>query len=114
VIADEKGHPNCRLVLAARGYTNLISLICTRPNGRYTYSIIRGSPYDDDLFPVPKLIEAFQAAEDQPDAKIWGGSNLAAGCDSELGSSLHWTKLKGIAEPILEGACSANASPAVR
>jgi hypothetical protein len=114
VIADEKGHPNCRLVLAARGYTNLISLICTRPNGRYTYSIIRGSPYDDDLFPVPKLIEAFQAAEDQQGAKIWGGSNLAAGCDSELGSSLHWTKLKEIAEPILEEASLANASPAVR
>ena len=114
VIADEKGHPTCRLVLAARGYTNLISLICTRPNGRYTYSIIRGSPYDDDVFPVPELIEAFQAAEDQPDAKIWGGSNLAAGCDSELGSSLHWTRLREIAEPIVEQAYLASTSPASR
>ena len=104
VIADEKGAPNSRLVLAAAGYTNLISLICTRPNGRYTYSIIRGSPYDEDIFRVGELTAAFQAAEDLPEEKIWGGSGLAAGSDSELGSSLHWTKLKEIAEPIVREA----------
>jgi hypothetical protein len=100
VIADEKGDPNSRLLLAAEGHTNLISVVCTRPSGRYTYSIIRGSPYDEDLFPVTKLVEAFQAAEDRQD-KIWGGSNLAAGSDSEFGSSLHWTALRDIAEPII-------------
>lgn len=104
VIADEKGDPNSRLVLAAQGHRNFISLIATRPSGRYTYSVIRGSPYDDDVFQVPKLLEAFQAAEDQPNAKIWGGSNLAAGSDSELGSSLHWTQLRDIAEPIIREA----------
>ncbi len=104
VIADEKGDPNTRLVLAAERFTNLISLICTRPNGRYTYSIIRGSPYDEDIFQVDKLTAAFQAAEDLPQEKIWGGSTLAAGSDSELGSSLHWTKLKEIAEPIVREA----------
>src|SRR5579884_636037 len=102
VIVDEKGDPNSRLVLASRGHRNLISLICTRNTGRYTYSIIRGSPYDEDLFPVDKLIEAFQAAEDRP--KTWGGSNMAAGSDSELGSSLHWTKLRDIAESVLQEA----------
>jgi len=101
VIADEKGDPLSRLVLASQGHTNLISLICERPNGRYTYSIIRGSPYDEDVFQIPKLIDAFQAAEDQPDEKIWGGSNLAAGSDSKLGSSLHWKQLKEIADPIV-------------
>jgi hypothetical protein len=101
VIADEHGDPNSRLVLAAQGHTNLISLICTRPNGRHTYSIIRGSPFDEDVFQVSKLIEAFQAAEDRQDVKIWGGSNLAAGSDSEFGSSLHWTELRDIAEPIV-------------
>jgi hypothetical protein len=101
VIADEKGDPNSRLVLAAEGHTNLISLICTRPTGRHTYSVIRGSPYDEDIFQVMKLIEAFQAAEDLPDVKIWGGSELAAGSDSELGSSLHWSRLRDIAEPIV-------------
>jgi hypothetical protein len=104
VIADEKGDPLSRLVLAAGGHTNLISLVCTRPDGRHTYSVIRGSPYDEDIFQVTKLIEAFQAAEDFPNARIWGGSNLAAGSDSELGSSLHWTKLKEIAEPIVKEA----------
>jgi hypothetical protein len=108
VIADEKGDPNSRLVLASKGYTNLISLICERPNGRYTYSVIRGCPYDEDAFPVPKLIEAFQGAEDVPEASIWGGSNLAAGSDSELGSSLHWTRLREIAEPIVSAACQAS------
>jgi hypothetical protein len=110
VIADEHGDPNSRLVLASQGHTNLISLICTRPNGRRTYSIIRGSPFDEDIFQVSKLIEAFQAAEDRPDVKIWGGSNLAAGSDSELGSSLHWTELRDLAEPIVRAACRANLS----
>jgi hypothetical protein len=108
IIADEKGDPSSRLVLAAQGYTNLISLICTRPNGRYTYSVIRGSPYDEDVFQVTRLIEAFQAAEDAPTARIWGGSNMAAGSDSELGSSLHWTRLRDIAEPIVEAAWRTN------
>jgi hypothetical protein len=109
VIADEKGDPNSRLVLAAQGYTNLISLVCARKNGRYTYSVIRGSPYDEDVFQVTKLIEAFQSAEDFPNLKIWGGSNLAAGSDSELGSSLPWTKLRDIAESIVGTAAAAQA-----
>ncbi|MFB3826775.1 MAG: hypothetical protein ACE15B_08395 [Bryobacteraceae bacterium] len=104
VIADEKGDPASRLVLAAAGHTNLISLICKRPNGRYTYSVIRGSPYDEDVFQIDKLIEAFQAAEDRPGERIWGGSNLAAGSDSELGSSLPWTRLRDIADPIVSEA----------
>lgn len=102
VIADEKGDPNSRLVLASRGYTNLISLVSKRRNGRYTYSVIRGSPFDEDVFQVGKLIQAFQAAEDLPEARIWGGSNMAAGSDSELGSSLEWTQIRDIAEPIVE------------
>ena len=102
VIADEKGDPAARLVLASEGHTNLISLICKRETGRFTYSIIRGSPYDDEVFPVPKLLEAFQAAEDQP--RIWGGSNLAAGSDSEVGSSLNWMQLREIAERVIRQA----------
>ena len=31
VIADENGDPHSRLVLAAQGHTNLISLLCTAP-----------------------------------------------------------------------------------
>ncbi len=106
VIVDEKGDPNSRLVLAARGHRNLISLICSRPTGRYTYSVIRGSAYDEDSFQVLKLIAAFQAAEDKPHERIWGGSELAAGSDSELGSSLHWTQLRDIAEPIVAEDCA--------
>ena len=112
IIVDEKGDPNARLVLAAQGYTNLISLVCTRANGRYTYSVIRGSPYDDDVFQVNRLIEAFQAAEDHLEFRIWGGSNMAAGSDSELGSSLHWTRLRDIAEPIVGAAWRAAMPPA--
>jgi hypothetical protein len=111
VIADEKGDPLSRLVLASSGYTNLISLICQRPSGRFTYSIIRGSPYDEDIFELPKLIEAFQAAEDRPGERIWGGSTLAAGSDSQLGSSLHWTQLKEIADRIVGAAHRRTATP---
>lgn len=42
--------------------------------------------------------------------KIWGGSNLAAGSDSEMGSSLPWTTLRDIAEPIVRDAFLANMS----
>ena len=35
------------------------------------------------------------------------GSNLAAGSDSELGSSLHWTAVRDIAEEIVQRACRA-------
>jgi hypothetical protein len=56
------------------------------------------------------LIEAFQAAEDQPDVRIWGGSNLAAGSDSEIGSSFSWTALRDIAEPIVSAAFRKNVS----
>jgi len=104
VIVDEKGDPHSRLVLAAQGHRNLISLICRRPNGRYTYSVIRGSPYDEDTFPVQEIIAAFQAAEDRQEPSIWGGSNLAAGSDSEHGSSLHWRQLQEIAERVVGAA----------
>ena len=50
---------------------------------------------------IDELTRAFQAAEDQPDVPIWGGSNLAAGSDSELGSSLDWTRLRDIADAIV-------------
>ena len=103
-IVDEKGDPNSRLILAYRGYRNLISLICTRPDGRRTFSVVRGSPYDGEIFPVAELIEAFQAAEDQPDAPIWGGSNMVAGSDSAIGSSLTWEQVRDIAEPIVKRA----------
>lgn len=104
VIADEKGDPASRLVLAAQGVSNLISLICQRPSGRYTYSIIRGSPYDEDAFPVLALIDALEAAEDPGAERVWGGSNLAAGSDSLRGSSLHWTQVRDIVEPIVRDA----------
>ena len=108
VIADEKGDPAARLVLAAQGYANLISLICRRPSGRYTYSVIRGSLFDDEgAFDVPRLIAAFQAAEDQPLAPIWGGSDTAAGSDSALGSSLEWQKIRDIAESALAASTKA-------
>lgn len=104
VIADEKGDPASRLVLAAQGVSNLISLICQRPSGRFTYSIIRGSPYDEDAFPVLALIDALEAAEDPGAERVWGGSNLAAGSDSLRGSSLHWTQVRDIVEPIVRDA----------
>lgn len=103
VIADEKGDPASRLVLATQGHTNLISLICRRPSGRFTYSVIRGAIYDTEgTFDVPRLVAAFQAAEDQPQTPIWGGSNTIAGSDSALGSSLTWEQLRDIAESVLD------------
>jgi hypothetical protein len=115
VIVDEKGDPNSRLVLASEGYRNLISLIARRPNGRFTYSVIRGCPYDEDTFQIDKLIAAFQAAEDEPE--VWGGSNLAAGSDSEHGSRLTWQEIRDIAEPIVSEAAlksaALSAAPAV-
>jgi hypothetical protein len=108
VIVDEKGDPASRLVLAAQGHTNLISLLCRRSSGRFTYSVIRGALFDfESAFDVPRLIAAFQAAEDEPGTPIWGGSNTAAGSDSALGSSLTWQQLRDIAESVLSQAPTA-------
>jgi hypothetical protein len=108
VIVDEKGDPASRLVLAAQGHTNLISLLCRRSSGRFTYSVIRGALFDfESAFDVPRLIAAFQAAEDEPGTPIWGGSNTAAGSDSTLGSSLTWQQLRDIAESVLSQAPAA-------
>ena len=50
------------------------------------------------------LFEALQAAEERGKGKIWGGSNLAAGSDSEWGSSLDWKTVRDIAESIVKDA----------
>jgi hypothetical protein len=64
--------------------------------------VIRGALFDvDSTFDVPKLIAAFQAAEDQPLTPIWGGSNTVAGSDSALGSSLTWEQIRDIAESVI-------------
>jgi len=96
---DEKGDPASRRC-GPQGHTNLISLICRRPTGRYTYSVIRGSPYDDDIFQVDRLTAAFQAAEDRRDIKIWGGSKPGGGLRQRAGQQPAWTRLRDIAEAI--------------
>jgi hypothetical protein len=112
VIADEKGDPASRLVIASQGHVNLISLVCRRPSGRFTYTIIRGALFDvDSDFDVPRLIAAFQAAEDHPEIPIWGGSDTVAGSDSALGSSLTWEQLRDIAESVLAEPAPVLSSP---
>ena len=42
-------------------------------------------------------------------------ADLAAGCDSELGSSLHWTRLREIADGVVaEAYAAAEISPEAR
>jgi hypothetical protein len=61
-------------VLTSSGHTILVSLICTRSTDRYNYSIIRGSPYDDEAFQVLRLVEALQEAKDAHGTRTSGGS----------------------------------------
>ena len=58
------------------------------------------SPFLAPLDLPPRKPARVTGRGSMPD-RIWGGSNLAAGSDSESGSSLPWTRLRDIAEPIV-------------
>ena len=90
-IVNEIGGNDARYHLYANGMDAFISLVATRPDGRFIYSVGRRSCYIP--FPVTRLFQVFNAAEGQ---NRWGGSDLIGGCARGDGSKLEWGQLRDL------------------
>ncbi len=98
-IVDEIGGNEARYFLFSKGMDAYISKVADRTDGRIVYTVGRRSRYIP--FPVPKLYDAFNAAEDMPPGKGWNGSDIIGGSSRELGSGLSWEQLRDITLGVL-------------
>ena len=76
---------NARSILSSEGIKAFVS-VTERPDGRWTYSIGRLSPFVD--FPVLQLLAQFNLLEEDKSDK-WGGSDTIGGSPRYKGSSLN-------------------------
>ena len=93
-IVDEIGGNEARYYLFSKGMNAFISLVATRTDGRFVYTVGRRSRYTD--FPVPKLYDDFNKAEGLTRETGWNGSDIIGGSSRALGSGLAWDKLRDI------------------
>jgi hypothetical protein len=104
-IIDETGGNEARYALFSQGMDAFVSLVATRPDGRYVYSIGRRSRYVN--FPVTRLYRLLNHAEygDSWTIKsdgIWSGSDIIGGSPRGQGSSLSWERLRDIIDDRLK------------
>ena len=95
-IVDEIGGNEARYFLFSRGMNAFISLVATRSDGRRVVSIGRRSQYIP--FPVEKLYDDFNRAEDFNRDNGWSGSGIVGGSSRIRGTSLSWETLRDITE----------------
>jgi len=88
-VIDEQGGNEARYRLYAAGMQAFVSLVATRPDGRFVYSVGRRSRFIP--FPVQRILKALSASE--PDAP-WGGSDLIGGSSRAKGSALTWEQVQ--------------------
>lgn len=111
-IVRETGGNEARYHLFSQGLLDgYVSLVATRPDGRFVYTIGRRSRYID--FPVNELYGVLSAAEpvevdplsplDEFHRPQWGGSDLIGGSNRERGSGLPWQQVRDVIETYLEG-----------
>lgn len=81
-----------RLGIARNGIRAYVS-VRERPDGRWSYSLGRTSPFVP--FDVPRIVAALNAAE-YPGQGTWGGGNLIAGSPRKKGSQLSPTQVAEI------------------
>lgn len=98
-IVYEIGGNDARYYLYSKGMDAFISLVATRPNGRFVYSVGRRSRYIP--FPLTKLYQAFNEAEGAPDNAQWGGSDIIGGSPRSTYSALTWEQLRDITLGVL-------------
>lgn len=96
-IIDETGGNEARYALFSQGMNAFVSLVATRPDGRFVYSIGRRSRYID--FPLQHFYELLDAAEVVGLADdTWGGSDIIGGSSRKYGSELRWEEIRDILE----------------
>jgi hypothetical protein len=98
-IVNEIGGNEARYHLFSRGMDAFVSLVATRPDGRYVYSIGRRSRFI--RFPVRKLYDALNKAEKLENGAGWNGSDIIGGSPRATGSGLHWTTVRDIIDATL-------------
>jgi hypothetical protein len=97
-IIHEIGGNDARYHLFQRGLNAFVSLVATRPDGRYVYTVGKRSRYVVPEFDVPELYQLLNAAEGLTPANGWNGSTLVGGSSRLLGSGLSWQQLKGLVD----------------
>lgn len=93
-IVHEIGGNDARYHLFSRGMDAFVSLVATRPDGRFVYSIGRRSQYIP--FPVEELYDDLNTAEGFNRSNGWNGSNIVGGSSRMNGSSLSWETVRDI------------------
>jgi hypothetical protein len=93
-IVDEIGGNEARYLLFSQGMNAFISVVATRPDGRFVYSVGRRSQFI--RFPVEQLYDDFNAAEGVTRENGWNGSTIIGGSSRLNGSGLHWEQLRDI------------------
>ncbi len=99
-IVDEIGGNEARYALFSQGMleNGYVSLVATRPDGKFVYTIGRPSPYTK--FPLQKFYDALNLKENI-EVNGWGGSNLVGGSSRSLGSSLSWWEIRDVLEDVM-------------
>lgn len=99
-IVQETGGNEARYHLFSKGVLDAyVSLVATRSDGRFVYTIGRRSRYID--FPLNELYSVLSGAEPLP--APWGGSDLIGGSHRERGSGLSWEAIRDVVEAYLGG-----------
>lgn len=93
-IVDEIGGNEARYHLFSQGMNAFVSLVATRPDGRYVYTVGRRSRYIP--FPVEDLYDDYNAAEGLTRENGWNGSDIVGGASRLLGSSHIWETIRNL------------------
>ena len=93
-IVDEIGGNEARYYLFSKGMNAFVSLVARRPDGRFVYSVGRRSQYI--RFPVEKLYDDFNTAENFTRESGWNGSTIIGGASRMNGSGLTWEQIRDI------------------
>lgn len=93
-IVNEVGGNDARYYLFSKGMDAFVSLVATRPDGRFVYTIGRRSQYID--FPVEKFYKLLNEVEELPENEGWGGSTIVGGSSRMHGSKLTWEEIRDI------------------
>jgi hypothetical protein len=93
-IVDEVGGNEARYLLFSKGMNAFISLVAVRGDMRSVCSIGRRSQYI--RFPVEKLYDDFNLAENLTRSTGWNGSTIVGGSSRQNGTGLSWEQLRDI------------------
>jgi hypothetical protein len=85
-IVDEIGGNEARYYLFTKGLNAYASLVARKSDGRFVWSIGRRTQYI--IFPIKKIFQELNQAEELPPGQLWDGSNLVGGSPRRVGSSL--------------------------